>query len=66
MGIDPIGALIPAANRNGYIGKYGEDIARRTIFDGVAYSKPRPIPIKWDNRIGNTWSGGQWVRSVSV
>ena len=66
MGIDPIGALIPAANRNGYIGKYGEDIARRTIFDGVAYSKPRPIPSKWDNRIGITWSGGQWVRSVSV
>ena len=64
--IDPLSSLLPAAQQNGYVKKYGEGTARRTILDGVAYSKPRPIPSKWDNRIGITWSGGQWVRSVSV
>lgn len=65
--IDPVAALLPAAQRNGYVAKYGEGVARRTIADGVAYSEPRPRPGSWDSRgAQRIWSGGQWVRSVTV
>jgi hypothetical protein len=46
--IDPYSILLPAAQSNGYISKYGEDVARRTIADGIAYATPRPEPEEWD------------------
>lgn len=65
--IDPVAALLPAAQQNGYSPKCGEGAARRTIADGVAYSKPRPRPGSWDSRGAPiVWSGGNWVRSVAV
>jgi hypothetical protein len=36
--IDPYSVLLPAAAQNGYISKYGEPVARRTIADGIAYA----------------------------
>lgn len=65
--IDPLAALLPAARKNGYVGKYGEEAALRTIADGVAYAKPRRRPASWEGqRIRSRWSGGQWVKSVTV
>jgi len=65
--LDPLGSLLTAAHRNGYVEKYGEEAARRTIADGVAYSKSRQKPSSWNSSGGRrTWSGGQWVKSVTV
>ena len=65
--IDPLDALLTAAHRNGYVEKYGEATARRTIADGVAYASPRPEPASWNSRAAKRiWSGGQWVKSVTV
>mgnify|MGYP000445162653 CR=1 FL=1 len=65
--IDPLESLLTAAHRNGYVEKYGEEAARRTIADGVAYSKSRQKPSSWNSSGGRrTWSGGQWVKSVTV
>ena len=65
--IDPLGLLLPAVQRNGYVEKYGEEAARRTIADGVAYASPRPEPGSWDSRpVKHSWSGGQWVKGVSI
>ena len=59
-------ALVTAAYRNGYVEKYGEEAARRTIADGVAYASPRPEPGSWDSRpVKHSWSGGQWVKGKS-
>jgi hypothetical protein len=65
--IDPYAALLPGAVANGYVSKYGEDTARRTIADGIAYARPRSQPEFWDSpRPQLRWSGGQWVREVTV
>ena len=65
--IDPLDALLSAACQNGYVEKYGEATARRTIADGVAYARPRPEPASWNSRAAKRiWSGGQWVKSVTV
>jgi hypothetical protein len=47
--IDPYPILLPAARANGYIAKYGEEAARRTIADGISYAIPRPAPPHWGN-----------------
>ena len=66
-GIDPHALLLPAAQTNGYIAKYGESVARQTIADGIAYARPRPNPDSRDSsRPRLRWSGGQWVKSVTV
>ena len=65
--IDPYSVLLPAAAQNGYISKYGEPVARRTIADGIAYATPRPAPDSQDStRPRLRWSGGQWVEAVRV
>jgi hypothetical protein len=65
--IDPYTVLLPAASRNGYVAKYGEPVARRTIADGIAYATPRPAPDSQDStRLRLRWSGGQWVKAVRV
>lgn len=65
--IDPSAALLPAARQNGYVDKYGEETAQRTIADGVAYARPREIPRNWYHGIiHRLWSGGQWVKSETV
>jgi hypothetical protein len=57
--------LLPAAQANGYIAKYGESVARQTIADGIAYATPRPAPDPKDSsRPRLRWSGGQWVKAV--
>jgi hypothetical protein len=57
--------LLPAAQANGYIAKYGESVARQTIADGIAYATPRPKPSTPDyTKPRLRWSGGQWVRAV--
>jgi hypothetical protein len=65
--IDPYALLIPAADANGYIAKYGEAVAHRTIADGIAYATPRVAP---DSRHSTQprlrWSGGQWVKAVQA
>ena len=43
-GIDPNALLLPAAQANGYVDKYGVSAARQTITDGLAYARPRPDP----------------------
>jgi hypothetical protein len=47
--IDPYAVLLPAARENGYVGKYGETDAVRTIQDGISYATPRPVPDKWSD-----------------
>jgi len=65
--IDPLGLLLPAVQRNGYVEKYGEAAARRTIADGVAYASPRPEPGSWNNKAAkHIWSRGERVKSVAV
>jgi hypothetical protein len=63
--IDPYAALLPAAVANGYIAKYGETMAYRTIADGIAYATPRGAPDShnpsWPRL---SWSGGRWVKAV--
>jgi hypothetical protein len=62
---DPYGVLLPAATANGYIAKYGEAVARRTIADGIAYATPRVAPDSHNpSRCRLRWSGGQWVKAV--
>jgi predicted nucleic acid-binding protein len=46
--INPYSILLPAVRANGYIAKYGEEEALRTIADGVSYATPRPRPEDWD------------------
>jgi hypothetical protein len=66
-GIDPYTVLLPAASQNGYISKYGEPAARRTIADGIAYATSRPAPNSQEfSRPRLLWSGGQWVQAVRV
>jgi hypothetical protein len=63
--IDLFGALVPAAVANGYIAKYGEAVARRTIADGIAYATPRATPDSQNpSKPRLRWSGGQWVKAV--
>ena len=65
--IDPHALLLPAAQANGYVDKYGESAARQTIADGIAYARPRPNPDSRDSsRPRLRWSGGQWVKGVRV
>jgi hypothetical protein len=65
--IDLYAVLLPAAAQNGYISRYGEPAARRTIADGIAYATPRLEPGLQDSaRSRLRWSGGQWVKAVSV
>ena len=66
-GIDPHALLLPAAQANGYIAKYGESAFRQTIADGIAYARPRPNPDSRDSSCPRLrWSGGQWVKGVTV
>ena len=66
-GIDPVAILLPAASANGYVAKYGEVTARRTISDGMGYARPRPNPDFGNSpRPQLRWSGGQWVKAVRV
>jgi hypothetical protein len=63
--IDPYAALLPAAAANGYIAKYGEAMAHRTITDGIAYATPRAAPDSQNlSKPRLRWSGGQWVKAV--
>ena len=63
--IDPYSLLMPAAEANGYVAKYGESAARQTISDGIAYAGPRPNPDSQDHiKPRLRWSGGQWVKAV--
>jgi hypothetical protein len=48
--IDPYTVLLPSAREKGYVGKYGEADAIRTIWDGLSYATPRPAPDKWHNQ----------------
>jgi hypothetical protein len=64
-GINVPALLLPAAQANGYIAKYGESVARQTIADGIAYARARPKPDSqgyFKPRL--SWSGGQWVKAV--
>ena len=64
-GINVPALLLPAAQANGYIAKYGESVARQTIADGIAYARPRPKPSTPDyTKPWLRWSGGQWVKAV--
>jgi hypothetical protein len=45
--IEPYSCLLPAAQANGYVAKYGEPAARRTIAGGIAYAKTRSQPEYW-------------------
>ena len=64
-GIDIPALLLPSAQANGYIAKYGESVARQTIADGIAYARPRPKPDSQDYfKPRLCWSGGQWVKAV--
>ena len=66
-GIDPYALLLPAAEANGYVAKYGEAHARQTIADGAAYARPRPNPdTQKSTNPMLRWSGGQWVKAVQV
>jgi hypothetical protein len=63
--IDPAAVLLPSAQANGYIAKYGESAARQTIADGIAYARARPKPDSQDYfKPRLCWSGGQWVKAV--
>jgi len=63
--IDPCAVLLPAAEANGYLSKYGETATRQTIADGVAYARPRPNPDSvTPTRPRLRYSGGQWVKAV--
>ncbi|MCH8898039.1 MAG: hypothetical protein IIC33_07070, partial [Chloroflexi bacterium] len=62
-GIDPQALLLPAALANGYVAKYGESVARRTIADGMSFARPRPSP-ETSSKPRLRWSGGQWVKAV--
>ena len=64
-GIDPHALLLPAAQANGYVSKYGESAARQTISDGIAYARPRLSPDSQNPfKPRLRWSGGQWVKAV--
>jgi len=66
-GIDPHALLLPAAQANGYIAKYGESAARQAIDDGISYARPRPNPESENPaRPKLRFSGGQWVKGVRV
>jgi hypothetical protein len=63
--IDIPALLLPAAQANGYIAKYGESMARQTIEDGIAYGRPRPKPdLQGYRKPRLRWSAGQWVKAV--
>lgn len=65
--IDPFAVLLPASRRNGYVAKYGEGIARRTIADGMAYSNPRQRPESWESRGPRiVWSGQSILPTLEV
>ena len=65
--IDPVAILLPPASTKGYIAKYGEISARRTISDGMGYALPRLNPESRDSlKPTLRWSGRQWVRDVRV
>ncbi len=66
--IDPHALLLPAAQANGYIAKYGEWAARQTIADGIAYARPRPDPASWDPSRPRVWRvrGGHLKVEVSL
>jgi hypothetical protein len=65
--IDPCALLLPAAEANGYVEKYGEADAMRAIGDGVSYATPRPDPNALSpSRPQLRWSGGQWVKAVKA
>ena len=64
-GIDVHVLLLPAAQANGYVDKYGELAARQTISDGIDYARPRSNPDSQNsNKPRLRWSGGQWVKAV--
>jgi hypothetical protein len=66
--IDPYGVLLPAARANGYVAKYGEAVARRTIADGIAYATPRAQPESWNTARPRIWRvcGGHLQVEVSL
>jgi hypothetical protein len=66
--IDPYALLLPAAGQNGYIAKYGEPVARRTIADGIAYATPRVQPESWNTARPRIWRvrGGHLQVEVSL
>jgi hypothetical protein len=66
--IDPYGALLPPARANGYVAKYGEAVARRTIADGIAYATPRAQPESWNTARPRIWRvcGGHLQVEVSL
>ena len=65
--VDPQAVLLPAAEANGYVAKYGESAARQTIADGIAYARPRPNPESENPaRLRLRLSAGQWVKGVRV
>ena len=64
-GIDPHALLLPAAQANGYVSKYGESAARQTISDGITYARPRLSPESQSpSKPRLRWSGGQWIKAV--
>jgi hypothetical protein len=66
-GMDIPALLLPAAQANRYIAKYGESVAWQTIADGIAYARPRPKPSTPNyTKPRLRWSGGQWVKAVRV
>ena len=67
-GIDPHALLLPAAQTNGYIDKYGEWVARQTIADGIVYARSRPQPTSWNVSSPRVWRvrGGHLKVEVSL
>ena len=64
-GVDPHAVLLPAAQVNGYVAKYGKPAARQTIADGIAYARPRLSPESQNpSKPRLRWSGGQWVKAI--
>jgi hypothetical protein len=64
-GIDPVVLLLPAAAANGYIPKYGEDVARKTISDGMSYASARPFPAQV-TASPKSWGRRRIHRSIEV
>ena len=59
--IDPHSLLVPAAEANGYVDKYGDAATRQTIADGVAYARPRPNPDSLNSFKPRIWRAGRYL-----
>jgi hypothetical protein len=45
--IDVVSLVLGAADRNGYLAKYGKDDVMRALSWGIGVAEPRPLPPQW-------------------